>query len=155
MKIVIKTSSGVHLMTLVDGASWDDVFPKWQASHPDIYISHRELPDKAIPQDRTFRNAWQDMGAENAIEVNMAKARNIQRDKLRELRKPMLERLDVDYMRADEGDDETKKAAIILQKNALRDVTKDPSIESAQTPDELKLTIPAILLGQRELKGVI
>jgi len=79
------------------------------------------------------------------ITVNMLKARDIQRDKMRIARKPKLEALDVDFQRAIENDDATEKASIVAQKQALRDVTQDPAIESATTPDELKAVWPEIL----------
>lgn len=79
------------------------------------------------------------------ITVNMLKARDIQRDKMRIARKPKLEALDVDFQRAIENDDATEKASIVAQKQALRDVTQDPAIESATTPDELKAVWPDIL----------
>ena len=79
------------------------------------------------------------------ITVNMPKARDIQRDKMRIARKPKLEALDVDFQRAIENDDATEKASIVAQKQALRDVTQDPAIEAATTPDELKAVWPEIL----------
>lgn len=79
------------------------------------------------------------------ITVDMSKARNIWRDKIREERKPKLEQLDVDFMRAVEADDATEKAAIAAKKQALRDATDDPAIEAATTPEALKQVRPAAL----------
>lgn len=79
------------------------------------------------------------------ITVDMPKARDIWRDKIREERKPKLEQLDVDFMRAVEADDATEKAAIATKKQALRDATSDPAIEAAATPEALKLVRPAAL----------
>jgi len=72
------------------------------------------------------------------ITVNMNKAREIQRDVIRAERKPQLEALDVDYMKALEDGDTPAQQAIVGVKQALRDVTADPRIEAATTPDELK-----------------
>jgi len=72
------------------------------------------------------------------ITVNMAKAREIKRDQLRAERKPLLEQLDVEFMRAQEQGDQTKADEIAAKKQALRDVTSNPSIDSANTPEELK-----------------
>ena len=55
------------------------------------------------------------------IKINLDKAKEIQKDKLREVRKPLLEKLDVDFVRALEFGDDT--ASIAAQKQALRDVT--------------------------------
>ena len=79
------------------------------------------------------------------ITVDMPKARDIWRDKIREERAPKLEQLDVDFMRAVEADDATEKAAIATKKQALRDATDDPAIEAATTPEALKLVRPAAL----------
>ena len=77
------------------------------------------------------------------ISVDMNKARAIHRDRMREARAPKLAALDVAFQRAIE--DGTDTSSIVAQKQALRDMTTDPSIEAAQTPDELKLVWPEIL----------
>lgn len=79
------------------------------------------------------------------ITINMGKAREIQRDRLRAMRVPLLNALDVEYQRADEQGDMVAKAAIAAKKQILRDVTKDPAIDAAETPEELAVVIPDIL----------
>lgn len=70
------------------------------------------------------------------IGINMNKAKEIHKDNLRAARKPILESLDVEYIRAvEQGLDVSD---IVTQKQALRDVTADSEIESATTPEELK-----------------
>jgi len=79
------------------------------------------------------------------ITVDMTKAREIKRDQLRAERQPVLEALDVAYMRAQEAGDTAKQDAIAADKQALRDATVDPAIDAAATPDELKaVTLPSI-----------
>ncbi len=90
--------------------------------------------------DRTFRNAWK-----NDLTVDMPKARDIHRARLRIMRIPRLAALDVDYQKADEAGDLTLKREIAAKRQALRDVTAAPEIEAAQTPEELKAAIPDIL----------
>ncbi len=85
------------------------------------------------PADRTYRGAWVNSGAR--IVVDMAAAREIHRDNLRRDRAPLLVSLDVQFMRALECDEQT--ADITEQKRRLRDVTGDPRIEAADTPEEL------------------
>lgn len=98
----------------------------------------------AIPADRTFRNAWKhDKGT---VSVDMVKATGIYKDKLRELRAPKLAALDADYMKALESGDTAKMQTVATKKQALRDVTADPGLTAAKTPDELKAVIPGILL---------
>ena len=71
------------------------------------------------------------------IKVNMDKAREIKKDQIREARKPLLEALDIDFMRAVEAGDTTQQAQIIKKKEMLRDATDDPAIAAASTPEEL------------------
>ena len=71
------------------------------------------------------------------IQVNIAKAKDITKDKLREERKPLLEKLDVDFQRALETGADT--TAIIAKKQALRDATNQ--VNTMNTVEELKLAI--------------
>ncbi len=93
--------------------------------------------DEPIFQDLTFRNAWEFDG-DQAITVNMSKAREIHRSRLREQRGPELAKLDVDFLRSLETDDKIGKASIVAKKQRLRDAPAHIAIESAKTPDELK-----------------
>ena len=76
------------------------------------------------------------------IKVNMDKAREIKKDMIRAERKPKLEELDVQFMRAVESGDTEAQATIAAQKQALRDAPADSRIDAATTPDELKLVDP-------------
>ena len=76
------------------------------------------------------------------ITVNMDKAREIKKDQIREARKPMLESLDVAYMRAVEAGDTTQQVQIASEKQVLRDATNDPAIAAASTPEELAAVDP-------------
>jgi len=77
------------------------------------------------------------------IRINMDKAKEIHKDRMREARAPLLAKLDVEYQRALEANSTTSD--IVDKKNLLRDVTKDPRIASASTPEELKAIWPSIL----------
>jgi len=145
MKTVIKTTAGVATMTLVVGADEAGAIEKWKLANPGKYISHREMPDAAIPTDRTFRNAWADVTPELVIDIDMPKAREIHKEHLRQIRAPLLAALDVEYQRADEQNNAALKAQIAAKKQALRDVTKHASITAATTPEELKAAALAAL----------
>jgi hypothetical protein len=97
------------------------------------------IDDMAIPLSREFRDAW--AIRDGRIETDMPKARDIHRDRLRREREPLLQKLDVDEMRAGEIADEAGQASAIReaqsQKQSLRDVTGHPKIEAASTPEEL------------------
>jgi hypothetical protein len=57
---------------------------------------------------------------------DIAKCKTIHLDKFRAARKPKLEKLDVDYMRALEQEDHLTAAAVAITKQELRDVTLTP-----------------------------
>lgn len=74
--------------------------------------------------------------------LNIEKAKAIHLDKFRSARSPKLQKLDIDFMKAVEANDEVKKAEIIAAKQALRDVTL------TVLPDDLagiKATWPELL----------
>ena len=79
------------------------------------------------------------------ITVNMTKAREIKKEQLRQERKPLLEKLDVQYMRAIESGDTDEQASIATKKQQLRDITADAGITNATTADQLKAVRPNIL----------
>ena len=109
-------------------------------------VSWRLIANEAeIPADRRFRNAWRDTAGKLAVAMPLA--REIHREYLRALRAPKLAALDTEYMRADEAGDAAAKARIAAQKQALRDVTADPAIEAAKTPEALAAVLPAALRG--------
>jgi len=68
------------------------------------------------------------------ITINLTKAKDITKDRLRADRKPLLEEQDVLFMQAQEAGSDT--SAIVAEKNRLRDITKDA--DSCKTTDELK-----------------
>jgi hypothetical protein len=98
------------------------------------------VDSRNLPTDYTFHGAWKLDGAH--ITTDMPKARDIHRRRLRAARGPMLAMLDVEYQRADEGEDMGKKREIAARKQKLRDVTSHPDIEAAQTPEELSRVWP-------------
>ncbi len=94
-----------------------------------------------VPAFRDFRGAWVHR---DGIETDMDEARDIQKNVIRADRAPMLEALDVDTMKALESGSDV--SGIAAQKQALRDITDDPRIAAAATPEELKaLTLDALL----------
>ena len=104
-------------------------------------MSWRFVEESEVPTDRTYRNAWRDTGR---IEHDMAHARELHRNLLREARAPRLAALDLAYLQADEANDQPRKTAIAQEKQRLRDVTLDPRIEAAQSIAELQLVgLPA------------
>tara|TARA_Y100000593_G_scaffold15547_1_gene30546 strand:+ start:714 stop:941 length:228 start_codon:yes stop_codon:yes gene_type:complete len=68
------------------------------------------------------------------ITINLDKAKDITKDRLRLERKPLLEAEDVKFMKAQEAGEDT--TAIVTEKNRLRDITKQA--DTCKTTDELK-----------------
>ena len=68
------------------------------------------------------------------ITINLDKAKDITKDRLRADRKPLLEAEDVKFMKAQETGADT--TAIVAETQRLRDITKD--VDSCTTTDELK-----------------
>ena len=91
-----------------------------------------------LPSDRQFRDAWQLDG--DAIEVDLAEARMIKREQLRQERNPILTSLDVDWMRASERSDQAAMTKIAALKQRYRDATSHAAIEEAATSEELAST---------------
>lgn len=74
------------------------------------------------------------------ITINFNKAVEITKDRLRTERAPLLQKLDVDFIKAVEQGGDT--SSIVAEKQRLRDITK--LADQAQTLDDLKsLAAPA------------
>ena len=98
-----------------------------------------------IPSDRHFRNAWKLNGSVMAEDMTAAKV--IFKDKIREVRKPLLEAEDVVYMKALEASDSSAQTASVAKKKALRDAPAATAIENADTVAKLKAAWDASTLG--------
>ena len=97
------------------------------------------------PSDRHFRNAWAISG--KVIAEDMTKAKEIFKDKIREVRSPLLEAEDVVYMKALEADDASAKTASVNKKKALRDAPAAKAITDADTIAKLKAAWDTSVLG--------
>jgi len=98
-----------------------------------------------VPSDRHFRGAWSLSGT--VISEDMTKAKEIFKDKIREVRAPLLEAEDVTYMKALEAGDSDAQAASVAAKNALRDAPAASAITNADTIAKLKAAWDTSVLG--------
>ena len=98
-----------------------------------------------MPSDRHFRNAWKLNGS--VMAEDMTEAKKIFQDKIREVRKPLLEAEDVAYMKALEANDASKKDASVAKKKALRDAPAAKAIDDADTIAKLKAAWDTSTLG--------
>jgi hypothetical protein len=128
-------TSRAAIITPADGYTTDDALSAIPELTPYIIID-----DSSLPKDRYFRDAWELIDLQ--ISVNIAKANDIHKDRLRELRSPKLLALDVEYIKALELGDTVKQQEISAIKQELRDVTNFPLIEDLE---QLKAYIPSVL----------
>jgi hypothetical protein len=98
-----------------------------------------------VPSDRHFRGAWSLSGS--VISEDMTAAKVIFKDKIREVRAPLLAAEDVVYMKALESDDASAKSASVTKKAALRDAPAASAIDSASDIAGLKAAWDTAVLG--------
>ena len=98
------------------------------------------------PSDRHFRNAWSLSGT--VISEDLATAKTMFKDKIREVRKPLLEAQDVLYMKAMEDGDSSEQSTIATKKKELRDAPAASAITNATTIAELKSAWNTSLLDE-------
>ena len=98
-----------------------------------------------VPSARHFRDAWSLSG--KVISEDMTKAKEIFKDKIREVRQPLLDAEDVVYMKALEAADASAKTASVAKKKALRDAPAAQAITDADTIAKLKAAWDTSVLG--------
>jgi hypothetical protein len=99
-------------------------------------IRHDYDPDM-LPEpsnDQRFFNVWE--WVDDAVVVNMPKARGIQMDKIREVRNKELVKKDIEFIKALEVDDGSH-TAIAAEKQVLRDIPQTFDL-TTETPEQLK-----------------
>ena len=68
------------------------------------------------------------------ITIDITKAKEVWKNKIRIAREPALEKLDIDFMKAQEAGTDT--TSIVADKNTLRDLPEQ--VDTATTTDEIK-----------------
>jgi hypothetical protein len=94
-----------------------------------IIVNLEDLPNV----DDDFFNSWE-MDAQGNVTVNLSKAKEQTKERLRLEREPLLQAQDVLFQRAQENGDDT--TAIVVEKNRLRDITL--LADAATTLEELR-----------------
>lgn len=91
------------------------------------------VQDSELPQaDNDFFNAWE--LANGVVTVNITKAKEITKARLRQEREPLLLEQDVLFQRAQEEHSDT--AAIVTEKNRLRNITN--LVDACTTTKQLR-----------------
>ncbi len=116
----------------------------------DTYIVDKDgnqanASEVTVPANRDFRGAWSLSG--KVISEDMDKAKEIFKNKIREVRAPLLDAEDVAYMKALEANDSSAQTASAEKKKSLRDAPAASAINSADTIDKLKAAWDTSLLG--------
>ena len=101
--------------------------------------------DATVPSDRHFRGAWSLSGS--TITEDMTAAKVIFKEKIREVRTPLLVAQDVAYMKALEDDDASAQTAAKNAKKALRDAPAASAITNASNITALKAAWDTSVLG--------
>ena len=98
-----------------------------------------------VPSDRHFRNAWSLSGTTITEDVTAAKV--IFKNKIREVRKDLLEAQDVAFMKVLEAGDSSAQTTAKNAKTALRDAPAASAISNADTIAKLKAAWDTSTLG--------
>jgi hypothetical protein len=103
------------------------------------YTVSRIVDKKDLP-DSVFRSAWRFDGS-----VDLEKAKEYCKDKIRVVRNQRLTELDLKWMLAMEKGDVNVASYVALQKQMLRDVTEREELTKAESLDAIKAFWPEIL----------
>ena len=98
-----------------------------------------------VPANRDFRDARSLSGT--VITEDLTKSKEMFKDKIREVRQPLLDEEDVVYMKALEAADSDAQVASIAKKKALRDAPAAKAITDADTIAKLKAAWDTSVLG--------
>ena len=102
-----------------------------------------------IPLDRTFRDSWKinitnSKLKKGSIKIDLEKAKEIWKEKLRKDRKLIFESLDLEVIKKLEDGKDT--SVITEKKQKLRDITNHSRFDKVQSVEELKtLTIDILM----------
>jgi len=115
-----------------------------------VYITDKDgnsinSSDATFPSNRLFRNAWSLSGS--TITEDLTAAKVIFKDKIREVRKPLLAAQDVAYMKALEADSSDDQTTAKNAKTALRNAPAASAITNARNITALKSAWNTSLLG--------
>ena len=129
-KIIYKLGSDVWVMT-PSGVLSDEETVKKDVPTGEKY---RIIDDSDLP-DIDFQGAWEcDLNTNGNVTIDLSKAKDITKERLRFERKPLLEAQDIKFMQAQESGADT--TAIVAEKQRLRDITKDA--DACTNTDQLK-----------------
>jgi len=104
----------------------------------------------SFPQNRYFNDAWalsEDENHNQIVVIDVEKAKEVWKRRMREARSPIMTKLDAEYFRALETANTTAATEIATKKQLLRDATKLPELLNATTVEEIEAVWPDYLKG--------
>lgn len=90
-------------------------------------LSYRITGAENIPSDRVFRDAWTDANPGDAVDIDMAKAKSIQMDRVRAARDVKWPDFDARYMAAQR--DSMDLTALDAGRQTLKDIPNNAQID--------------------------
>lgn len=133
MKVLLtKVGDTVQVSTFANEA---DLIEAAQSSESKIYESF-QLPEAE------FIDAWTIDAT-----IDLERAKDVWRRKMRPVRNERLKQLDLQWMQAMELGDTVAAAAVVAKKQELRDITKRDELKYAKSLAEVKAFWPAVLNG--------
>lgn len=118
-----------------------DVPPRSDGSQRQSFIKDAESPE--IIRMGTMYDSWK-LAEDGSIYWDKNAGDEIKKRELRALRKPLLEKLDVEFMQSLESVNPAATAAVAAKKQALRDVTLI-DLSAFDTPEKLNAFTPEVL----------
>ncbi len=131
MKRIIYTQDNGVVAVIIPSLDWKGTLTQLAKCVVPKGIAYKIVEASTIPEDRTFREAWE--LAEKTVKVNMDKARNIHMAAIKRARNKKLADLDIEQLK---GND------VATQKQKLRDLPIVLDLSIAETPDDLKIIWP-------------
>lgn len=138
--IYTRPDGGVSVVSPAPAAQFlseteDEFLARIQAKDvPSDAINPQIVDESAIPVDRTFRNALRQNGA--LLVHDLPVCRNIQERRIEDARQHKMQEL---LLRAELGEN------VAAEKAAIQAINARTLCAAAQTPEELKTVMPAIL----------
>lgn len=123
--------NGVSIVIAVPKEDIERVLGPLTQTQYEAHIIERSIPDNALnvkliseedlPADRKFRNAWVDVTPDTKVNIDLARAKELKLEEMRQKRNVLLDKEDKNYMVAlERGEDPD---SIKSRKQALRDAT--------------------------------
>jgi len=122
-RIVYKEPDG-RIFILCPTPSWGGTLEQLAEKDVKKGYEYALLESSQVPNDLLFMSCWNfDKNSNPVVSVDIEKAKLFWKDKWREARKPILEKLDVEFLQQLELGDTVGRNEVVQKKQVLRDIT--------------------------------